>query len=658
MGRAGANNGPFTKGASMHPGFCESIIHVGEQPADFCVVTPFKTLAKYAEETAHQLNMRTCIAVSKLDNDVEVALHILNTEKIKLLATRGHALHILRNSTSIPILSIEYSAENFFETLLPFQNSNMRVGHLCFPGQGLKFMRIAQLLGLRGYRLEVEDRNNLEAALKKVREENISLLVGGFGLISKAREEGFHAIPLLSENQEAVYKVFLEAKHIIEMDALNIQRRDFINTVLNINPNIIIVVDKNYTIRYANDKAQGVFGVISEQIIGMDLGRIFPRTDFARIMGERKGASDSFILKDMIKREFLFTIVDIKLKGNFDGYVLSLNNTVDIQKNERQVRQNIYQKGKRRYFMFNDIIGDSAVITQAKLMGQRFADSDGPVLLIGDTGTGKEMFAQAIHAHSQRQEAAFVSVNCAAVPESLLESELFGYEEGAFTGARRGGKTGLVELAHGGTLFLDEIGEMPLRLQARLLRVLQDKVVTRLGSIRFVQVNVRIICATNRNLFAMARQGQFRQDLFYRINTLLLKIPSLEARKEDIGPIVLAYLRRLRGEGHRKFSISDEAIEKLEQHDWPGNVRELLHVVDRAIVLARQPVIQASDILFDADILDEGDPEAFPASRGETASCARLEAVLQKYRYNKTQAAEALGISRTTLWRRMKECGL
>ena len=147
-----------------------------------------------------------------------------------------------------------------------------------------------------------------------------------------------------------------------------------LNTVLNINPNIIIVVDKNYTIRYANDKAQGVFGVISEQIIGMDLGRIFPRTDFSRIMGERKGASDSFILKDMIKREFLFTIVDIKLKGNFDGYVLSLNNTVDIQKNERQVRQNIYQKGKRRYFMFNDIIGDSAAISQAKFIGQRFAD--------------------------------------------------------------------------------------------------------------------------------------------------------------------------------------------------------------------------------------------------------------------------------------------
>ena len=177
-------------------------------------------------------------------------------------------------------------------------------------------------------------------------------------------------------------------------------------------------------------------------------------------------------------------------------------------------------------------------------MGIQFAESDSPVLLLGDTGTGKEMFAQAIHVQSKRRESAFISINCAAVPENLLESELFGYEEGAFTGARRGVTNG-VELAHGGTLFLDEIGEMPLRLQSRLLRVLQDKVVTRLGSTRFVHVNVRIICATNRNIFDMANRGDFRRDLFYRINTLLLKIPPLSARKEDIRVIVHSYLRKI-----------------------------------------------------------------------------------------------------------------
>lgn len=646
------------KEAPMLSGLRESITYVGEQPADFCVVTPFATLAKYAEEMACRLKVRTCVAVSEFDNDVEVALHIINTEKVKILATRGHAVHILRNVTAVPILSIEYSSENFFETLLPYQNTNMRVGHLCFPGQGLKFMRIARLLGLRGYRLEVEDRNNIAVALQKAREENIALLVGGYGLISKAKEQGFHAIPLLSENQESVYKVFLEAKHIIEMDALNIQRRDFINTVLNINPNIIIVIDKKNQITYANDKAKNEFERIDKQIIGINITQIFPKTDFTHIVHGNSRFSEAIIVKDIIKREFLLTVVDINIKENFDGYVISLTNIVDIQKNERKVRQSLYEKGKIHFFTFGDIVGESPAIRQAREMGMQFAESNSPVLLIGETGTGKEMFAQAIHVQNKRRESAFVSVNCAAVPENLLESELFGYEEGAFTGARKGGKTGLFELAHGGTLFLDEIGEMPLRLQSRLLRVLQDKVVTRLGSTRFVHVNVRIICATNRNIFDMARKGDFRRDLFYRINTLLLKIPPLCERKEDIRIIVHSYLRQLNEGRRKKVIMARSAIKKLEHNSWPGNVRELLHVVDRAVVMARRPVISAEDILFDADIL--GGESAFPADcgTGGRGACADLRDVLQKCRYNKTLAAQTLGISRTTLWRRMRECGL
>lgn len=648
----------LTKVVLMLSEFCESITYVGDPPADFCVVTPFTTLAKYAEEMAGQLKVRTCIAISNFDNDVEVALRMIHSEKVKILATRGHAAHMLRNVTGVPILSIEYSSENFFETLLPYQNTNMRVGHLCFPGQGLKFMRIAQILGLRGYRLEVEDRNHIEGALQKAQEKKIALLIGGYGLVSKANEQGFHAIPLLSENQEAVYKVFLEAKHIIEMDALNIQRRDFINTVLNINPNIIIVIDKATRITYANDKAKSVFNIVCEQIIDLELSHIFPKINFENIMHGNTKSSETIILKDIFKREFLFTVVDINIKGNFDGYVISLSNVVEIQKNERKVRQSLYEKGKTTFFTFNHIIGDSPLIRQARQIGMQFAESDNPVLLIGETGTGKEMFAQAIHAQSKRREAAFVSVNCAAVPENLLESELFGYEEGAFTGARRGGKTGLFELAHGGTLFLDEIGEMPLRLQSRLLRVLQDKVVTRLGSTRFVHVNVRIICATNRNIFDMANKGEFRRDLFYRINTLLLKIPSLGARKEDIRAIVHSYLRQINENRKKKVVIARSAIKKLEHNSWPGNVRELLHIVDRAVAMARHPVIDAEDILFDADILG-GESALLPDSASVVQGlCVELQDTLQKCKYNKKLAAEVLGISRTTLWRRMKECGL
>lgn len=335
-----------------------------------------------------------------------------------------------------------------------------------------------------------------------------------------------------------------------------------------------------------------------------------------------------------------------------------MTNIVDIQKKERKVRQSLYENGKITFFSFSDIVGESPAIKQARQMGIQFAESDSPVLLLGDTGTGKEMFAQAIHVQSKRRESAFISINCAAVPENLLESELFGYEEGAFTGARRGGKTGLFELAHGGTLFLDEIGEMPLRLQSRLLRVLQDKVVTRLGSTRFVHVNVRIICATNRNIFDMANRGDFRRDLFYRINTLLLKIPPLSARKEDIRVIVHSYLRKINESRQKKVIMARSAIKKLEHNSWPGNVRELLHVVDRAVVMTMHPVISAEDILFDADILGDVGSSLSDLGTGGQGECADLQEILQKCKYNKTLAAEALGISRTTLWRRMKECGL
>ena len=442
------------------------------------------------------------------------------------------------------------------------------------------------------------------------------------------------------------------------MDLLNTQRRDFINTVLNINPNIIIVIDRKNKIIYANDKASSVFNIISEQIIGIDFSQIFPKIDFEHVIHGNSSFLEEVIVKDAVKREFLFTAVDINIKGNFNGYVISLTNIVDIQKKERKVRQSLYEKGKITFFSFSDIVGESPAIKQARQMGIQFAESDSPVLLLGDTGTGKEMFAQAIHVQSKRRESAFISINCAAVPENLLESELFGYEEGAFTGARRGGKTGLFELAHGGTLFLDEIGEMPLRLQSRLLRVLQDKVVTRLGSTRFVHVNVRIICATNRNIFDMANRGDFRRDLFYRINTLLLKIPPLSARKEDIRVIVHSYLRKINESRQKKVIMARSAIKKLEHNSWPGNVRELLHVVDRAVVMTMHPVISAEDILFDADILGDVGSSLSDLGTGGQGECADLQEILQKCKYNKTLAAEALGISRTTLWRRMKECGL
>ncbi|MDL2209327.1 sigma 54-interacting transcriptional regulator [Desulfovibrio sp. OttesenSCG-928-O18] len=641
----------------------EGVTYVGDLPAEFCVVTPLPALARYAEEAARQLNVRTCIVLSGLDNDIELALEMLREEKVKIVAARGHPVQVLRSKTSAPILAIDYSSEDFFATLLPYQNSGMRIGLLCFPGQGMNFVEIAKLLGLDGRRLEVEDRNNLGPVLQAAKDEDISLLVGGLGVTSKARELGVKAIPLLSEGRESINQVFTEAKHLLTMDAINTQRQLFMNTVLNINPNIIVVVDDQLVVKYANGSAIKTFEPVCSEFIGLPLSAIFPYADFGAVCRETAEKNEPSVLTDALHREFLFQMVKISLPHGFEGHVVSLSNVVEIQKNERKVRQNVYDKNLRPLFSFDDIIGESRCIKRVRQMGVRFAGSDDPVLLVGDTGTGKEMFAQAIHTQSWRRAAPFVTVNCASLPENLLESELFGYEEGAFTGARRGGKTGLFELAHGGTLFLDEIGEMSLPLQSRLLRVLQDKMVMRVGSTRPIPVDVRIVCATNRSILRMIEEGTFRSDLFYRINTLILKIPDLKERKDDIEIIVKDYLEKHASSRSGSIRITPEALEKLKENVWRGNVRELLHIVDRAIVVSDGNIISQESVILDDDILAAEKDEQGPVPKGPHPDSGSdeynaIREALQANRYNKGKTACALGVSRATLWRKMRQYSL
>lgn len=626
------------------------VVYIGERPSDFCVVTPLSLVAHYAEEAARAMGIRTCIALSGVDNDVEVALEMIRVENVKLLATRGYTEHILRSRTSVPILSIGYSAENFFETLLPFQNSGMAVGHLCFPGQGNKFDKIAQLLGIKGYRLEVEERDDLDGALAIARKRNIKLLIGGLGLISRAQKLGFRGIPLLAENREVVWQTFADARSMLAMYSISAGRNDFIRTILDTNPNIIIYCDAGRRITYANATAAETFAPLS--LPGTPFPVLFPDADLGPLFSCSGEKPEPALLTDALGREFLLESTRIVLQDNLDGFIISLSNVADIQKNERKVRQKHMGRERRPHFTLSDITGQSPVICRARVLAARFARSEAPVLIVGETGTGKEMFAQGIHVLSARSQAPFISINCASLSEHLLESELFGYEEGAFTSARRGGKAGLFEVADRGTVFLDEIGEMAPAVQARLLRVLQDKVVTRLGGSRFVPVDVRIICATNRNLLEMVRKGTFRADLFYRINTLVLALPPLDAREGDTALIARAWL------GSAGVSMTPEAMDVLARRHWRGNVRELLHVLERARTMCAKNCIGPADLVFDEDVLESGWARPPEPAGGEARELRELRAALERHQFNRTRTAAALGISRATLWKRMRRWGL
>lgn len=292
----------------------------------------------------------------------------------------------------------------------------------------------------------------------------------------------------------------------------------------------------------------------------------------------------------------------------------------------------------------------------------RVARADAPVLLLGESGTGKEVIASMLHdLNPRRRGYSLVRVNCGAIPKELMESEFFGYEPGAFTGASSSGKPGLFELANRGTIFLDEIGELPLDLQVKLLRVLQEKEVTRLGGTKTIKVDVRVVAASNRDLGKMVAEGMFREDLFYRINVIPIEIPPLRERKSDIAPLIFHYLQFFGQKYGVKKSISNLAVEHLVNYSWPGNVRELINLIERLVVTTREQEITVEDLPF--EYRDEGigklqqlEKIGLARALDELERCLVAQAI-DTYR-NTYKAAAALGVSQSTVVRLMKKHGL
>lgn len=329
------------------------------------------------------------------------------------------------------------------------------------------------------------------------------------------------------------------------------------------------------------------------------------------------------------------------------------------------------QRPGTRYRLEN-LLGESAAMRQLRGRISSFARSDATVLLQGPTGSGKELAAQALHSSSARRAGPFVAVNCGAIAESLLEAELFGHEEGAFTGSRRGGRVGLIESAHRGSLFLDEIGEMPLALQTRLLRVLEEREVTRVGSVRAQPVDLRVIAATHMDLAALVAERRFRADLFFRLNVLRIDVPSLAQRSEDIGTLLAGFLRRM--PGGERVRLSAPALQRLSVYAWPGNVRELRNLAERLAVLGLE---KTAALVLDLPTLMSACPElqdraalplpagvplsesvvsewTAPRRTGEALSGPLLQTLLAQHQGDRAALARALGVSRTTLWRRLK----
>lgn len=498
---------------------------------------------------------------------------------------------------------------------------------------------------------EVTDEQSAIQAVDACQSDGMDAVVcgGTVGHICQGRGMPYTYIHIRSETLE---HALVEAKNTAISINTERTKSNIIRMILDGNEDAVLAVDESGRILEANDQAYQLYHLaFVADWKGRRVSDIHPDLTF---IGNRENpcrdGDENFL--NLYGQRFLVKYKLISGETSGLGTLITTQAADKILQEERKIRRGLLEKGLSAKYSFRDIIAVSPAMQHKVEMAKKFSQAPSNVLITGETGTGKELFAHSIHAASSRAGQPFVAVNCATLPETLLESELFGYEPGAFSGASREGKTGLFELAHHGTIFLDEIGEIPVTLQAKLLRVLQEREIRRVGSTAVIPVDVRVIAATNVNIQSQIAQGKLRSDLLHRLNTLEIYIPPLRERPDDILPLVESQIRVLAAEqGKSPPLLTPQARDLLRRYAWPGNVRELRNVCERLVVLSSAQAVD-EEALRDLHLFfpERESPRTVEVERPMQEPITFQIPVTMK----KKDLAKELGISRTTLWRMTK----
>jgi len=500
-----------------------------------------------------------------------------------------------------------------------------------------------------------------EGYVAQCKQEGVGAIIGPGLIVELAEREGLNGIFLYS--LATVRSAFDMALEIAQAARIEARKRDRLDAVLKHLRDGVVALDAGGRVQAMNERMANIMKVSRTEALGQPVNDLVPGV-LPPTWQEDEAETVHFISGT----KFVVLRTPILEKEGQNGMVITFQEAQTLQRIDRSLRSRHRPHPFIAKYLISDLLGDSAQMQRLRTLAERYARVDATVMVFGESGSGKELLAQGIHNASKRGDYPFVAVNCGALPEGLLESELFGYEEGAFTGARRGGKPGLIEAAHGGTLFLDEIGEMPFALQVRLLRVLQEREVVRVGATQPTQIDIRVIAATHRSLEEQLAAGNFRVDLFYRLNILRLNVPPLRTRSGDVALLsTILFSRALERMGAARQGmpgLQAGAMRLLAAHAWPGNVRELENVIERIAVHVSMED-EAGQI--DEATLRELAPElapisVWPATEAPTLKNLSLsserqlvEDALEACGGDRDAACARLGISRSTLWRRLRQ---
>lgn len=625
-----------------------------------CLIAPYRKLAELAEQIQQEIGFRFSVKVGMLEEGLEQAL-AARQAGAQVIISRGGTASIIRKHVNIPVLEAKVTSHDLLRVIAPYRNQKKTLGVIgyenivrgCRTTCELLDIPMEDLIICNDFNEDIDWLALQNKAQKLVSAHGIKHIIGDTLVASKFTFQKVN-VHLITSGKEALLETIDEARHIVQVREDERAVAERFKTVINIVRDGIIAVDEREHITVINPAAEAIFNLAANDILGQPIEKFIEHFHIDRIL--KSGRAEMNQVQKVSRGYILSNQIPIQVDGETKGVVATFQEIKKIQDAEQSIRQNLYSNGfMTKYRFIHFITGDPAA-KQMILLAKNYAKANATVLIQGESGTGKEILAQSIHSDSRRAGGPFVAINCAALPPQLLESELFGYVEGAFTGAKKGGKPGLFELAHKGTIFLDEVGDIDSVLQGRLLRVLQEKQVMRIGSDAIIPVDIRIIAATNRDLNELVTAGRFRMDLYYRLNVLNLRTIPLRERKHDIMLLTAHFLKEFGSEyGCYLEPLPGEIMNRLAQHCWPGNVRELKNVIERIAVQTGNTQLSSATAKFILEdlTLHSGSlpaaPESFLTGNLQEIKRKAILTVLEEEEYNKTRTAKRLGVDRSTI---------
>lgn len=620
------------------------------------IIATYPQMSQLVLGLAKQMGLEVADYYASFEEAAKVAAGI--EHEVDAILSRGGTAEYIKQAVNIPVITIPITPFDLAKIIWSLDDSIKEVAFSHFDRRLYGISEMEQRFGVRIHDYAFKNREDIQANLEDAASKGVTTVIGGNLIITMAQKLGLNGIEI-SAGAESVHEALSKTLQILFEKEKERKKATQLSIALDSISSGILIADEQNRVALCNKPAEKLLGVLCKPGTAVPLH--FPGIP-SEYLKRRLDTPEQTLLRTG-DHTLSATFSPVFLNEHYKGIVATYEDITRIQSLEKLIRSQIQGKGFFAKNVFSDIITEDPKMKALKQEATLYAKSSSAVLLEGESGTGKEVFAQSIHNASLRADGPFVAINCAAIPPSLLESELFGYERGAFTGADKNGKQGYFEMAHMGTIFLDEIGEMPALLQARLLRVLQEREVVRVGGNKVYPIDVRIISATNRDLKQMCADGSFRMDLYYRLSVLNLKIPALRQRPMDVVPLSRFLMKKL------DISLSEGVEKKLfdifQRYSWPGNVRELQNVLERVKILSDigmegLSADQLQEMLHLTENTDTSERFAFdldlshglkPFVRGVERTV--IEKSLQENGNDLQRVAELLKIGRTTLWRKL-----